>query len=305
MTPGSVPALFNRQLLHQRLMRAAAIRNFDNFLMRRITEDIASRVSLVKRDFDVSALFGDHSGIMAATLETLPNLNRLILCHSIDRGLPASASAHLVCCDEYLPFANECLNLAVLPLTLQFVNDLPGTLIQLKRSLKPDGLLIAAFLGGDSLIELRDALLSAEIDVKGGAAARIHPRADIRDLGTLLQRAGFALPVVDSDRITVTYGSVLALMHDLRALGLTSILTQSAGAGAGLNRSILARLEEIYKERYGAPGNRIRATFEIIYLTGWSPHDSQQKPLKPGSAQMRLADILKTEEISISDPSDT
>jgi len=187
-------------------------------------------------------------------------------------------------------------------LTLQFANDLPGALIQLKRSLKPDGLFIGAFLGGDSLVELRDALLSAEIDIRGGAAPRVHARVDIRDLGTLLQRAGYALPVVDSDRVTVTYRSSLHLMHDLRALGLTSILVH--GAGVGLNRCILKRLEEIYRDRYPAADNRIRATFEIIYLTGWAPHESQQKPLKPGSAKTRLADVFKTQEISLSNEPD-
>ena len=139
--------------------------------------------------------------------------------------------------------------------------------------------------------------MSADVDIRGGAAPRIHSRVDIRDLGTLLQRAGFALPVVDSDRMTVTYRSTLHLMHDLRALGLTNILAK--GANSSLNRRILGRLEEIYHDRYPAANNRIYATFEVIYLTGWAPHESQQKPLKPGSAKTRLADVFKTQEISL------
>ncbi len=301
MTLRGVPTVFNQQLLRKRLVRAAGSEGVNNFLMQRSAEDIASRIRLIKRDFQLCALFGETCDHMGAMLEALPNLGKMI---SIGRNVPDTHTkhpCHIIGTEEYLPLANESLNLAISPLTLQFVNDLPGALIQIKRSLKPDGVFIAAFLGGDSLCELRDALLSAEIDITGGAAPRIHPRVDIRDLGSLLQRAGFALPVVDSDRISVTYQSAVHLMHDLRALGLTSVLTQ--GAGARLNRRILARLEEIYKQRYPAAGNRIKATFEIIYLTGWAPHESQQIPLKPGSAKARLADALKTQEVSISDKS--
>jgi len=287
MAPRDVPVIFNQRLLSKRHMRMLGANSDDQFLMQRIAEDIASRLSLIKRNFEVCALFGDCSGTIAPELKGLPNVDRLFCVSGTE---------------EYLPLANESINLALSPLTLQHVNDLPGALIQLKRSLKPDGLFIGAILAGDTLIELRDAILSAEIDIRGGAVPRIHPRIDIRDLGALLQRAGFALPVVDSDRFTVTYRSTLHLMHDLRALGLTNVLMQ--GAGRSLNRDIIARLEEIYKDRYPAPNGRISATFEIIYMTGWAPHDSQQKPLKPGSASVRLADALKTQEISIPDAFD-
>ncbi len=287
MAPRDVPVIFNQPLLRKRLMRVLRGGGDDDFLMQRIAEDIASRLSLIKRDFEVCALFGDYFGTMAPALKSLPNLDRLFC---------------LSCTEEHLPLANESINLALSPLTLQHVNDLPGALIQLKRSLKPDGLFIGAILAGDTLMELRDAILSAEIDSRGGAVPRIHPRIDIRDLGALLQRAGFALPVVDSDRFKVTYRSTVHLMHDLRALGLTNVLMQ--GAGNSLNRDIIARLEEIYKDRYPAQNSRIVATFEIIYMTGWAPHDSQQKPLKPGSASARLADALKTQEISLRDEFD-
>jgi len=299
MSLGHVPVIFNQQLLRHRLRRAAIGDISKDFLRQRTAEDITSRLSLIKREFKLCVLFGDKSDCMVSTLENLPNLHKLISVSTIDPIGPSTAERHIVGSEEHLPLANESINLAISPLTLQFANDLPGALIQLKRSLKPDGLFIGAFLGGDTLVELRDALLSAEIDIRGGAAPRVHARVDIRDLGTLLQRAGFALPVVDSDRITVTYRSTLHLMHDLRALGLTSVLAQ--GEGRGLNRRILKRLEEIYQDRYPAPDNRIRATFEIIYLTGWAPHESQQKPLKPGSAKTRLADAFKTEEISLFD----
>ncbi len=302
MPPGQVPVTFNQQLLRHRLRRAATGDVANDFLRQRIAEDIASRIGLIKRTFELCAVFGDKFAQLAEPLENLSNLDTLISINSIAGDKTASAHYRLVGSEERLPLANESINLAISPLTLQFANDLPGALIQLKRCLKPDGLFIGAFLGGDTLVELRDALLSAEVDIRGGATPRIHSRVDIRDLGTLLQRAGFALPVVDSDRMTATYRSTRHLMHDLRALGLTNILAQ--GANSSLNRHILGRLEEIYHDRYPAADNRIRATFEIIYLTGWAPHESQQKPLKPGSAKTRLADVFKTREISLANQPD-
>jgi len=297
MALGPVPVVFNQPLLRKRLARVAQGDGPDNFLIQRVAEDIALRLGLIKREFPLCALFGDYSGPMTPMLEALPNLGKVFSFGTTDPGISSSLRPHIITTQEHVPLAPETVNLVVSPLSLQFINRPSG--FQLKRSLKPDGLLIAAFLGGDTLIELRDALLSAETDIRGGAGMRIHPRVDIRDLGALLQRAGFALPVVDSDRMTVTYRSTLHLMHDLRALGLGNVLNQNTGSP--LNRSILARLEEIYQQRYPAANNRISATFEVIYLTGWAPHDSQQKALRPGSAQARLADALKTHEISISE----
>jgi len=294
-----VPVIFNQRLLRKRLQRCVSGTGGDNFLMQRVAEDIAARVSLIKRQFPLGVVFGDHCGTMAAALEGMANLDRLIYINTVAPVNLLSPRLQIIGTEEHLPLANECINLAISPLTLQFLNDLPGALIQLKRALQPDGLFIAAFLGGDSLMELRDSLLCAEIDIRGGASPRVHARVDIRDLGALLQRAGFALPVVDSDKITVTYRSAKHLMHDLRDLGLTNVLSQ--GAGTSLNRATVKRLEEIYQDRYGTADNRIRASFEIIYMTGWTPHESQQKPLKPGSAKQRLADALNTREISISD----
>jgi SAM-dependent methyltransferase len=197
--------------------------------------------------------------------------------------------------DESLPVAAGTLDLVVSALALQFVNDLPGALVQVRRALKPDGLLLAALLGGDTLTELRQAFAAAESEVEGGISPRIAPFADIRDLGGLLQRAGFALPVVDSERITVRYDTVFALMHDLRRMGATNALNERRRQP--LRRATLMRMAEIYGERFGDPDGRLRATFEVIWLSGWAPHESQQKPLKPGSARARLADALGAEEI--------
>jgi SAM-dependent methyltransferase len=202
---------------------------------------------------------------------------------------------HVTADEEALPFAEGSLDLLVSALALQFVNDLPGALIQIRRALKPDGLLLAALIGGDSLIELRSAFAAAESEMEGGASPRVAPFADIRELGGLLQRAGFALPVVDSERVTVRYDSALALMRDLRRMGATNILHERLRTP--LKRGTLERVREIYADRFADADGRVRATFEIIWLSGWVPHESQQKPLKPGSAAQRLADALGTTEL--------
>src|ERR1019366_9086697 len=198
--------------------------------------------------------------------------------------------------EEALPFRDGALDLVVSGLGLHFVNDLPGTLVQIRRALKPDGLFMAALLGGDTLTELRQAFAAAEAEIDGGISPRVLPFADLRDLGALLQRAGFALPVTDVDRLTVRYASPLALMHELRRMGATNPLIDRSRRP--LRRATLARMLEIYAERFADPDARIRATFEIVYLSGWAPHESQQQPLAPGSARARLADALGTQERS-------
>jgi SAM-dependent methyltransferase len=197
---------------------------------------------------------------------------------------------------ERLPFAPESLDLAVAVLSLHWANDLPGTLAQIRRALKPDGLFLAAILGGETLTELRQSFAIAESEVTGGAAPRVAPFAEIRAVGALVQRAGFALPVIDQDRRTVRYDSAFALMRDLRATGDTSVLIERDRRP--LRRSVLIRMAEVYAERFADADGRIRATFDIISLSGWVPHESQQKPLRPGSAKTRLADALGTVETS-------
>jgi SAM-dependent methyltransferase len=198
--------------------------------------------------------------------------------------------------EEALPFGDATLDLVVSALALQFVNDLPGTLVQIRRALKPDGLFLAALPGGDTLTELRQSFAAAESETTGGVSPRVAPFADLRDLGGLLQRAGFALPVTDTDRLTVRYDSAFALMQDLRRMGATNVLIDRRRRP--LKRATLMRMTEIYAERFGDPDGRLRATLEIVWLSGWSPHPTQQQPLKPGSAAARLADALGTREVS-------
>jgi SAM-dependent methyltransferase len=198
--------------------------------------------------------------------------------------------------EEALPFRDASLDLVVSALALQFVNDLPGALLQIRRALKPDGLFLAALLGGGTLTELRQAFAAAESDVEGGVSPRVAPFADLRDLGALLQRAGFALPVTDTDHLIVRYNTVFGLTHDLRRMGATNALLDRRRAP--LKRATLMRMAEIYAQRFADADGRVRATFEIVWLSGWAPHPRQQQPLKPGSASTRLADALGTPEIS-------
>jgi SAM-dependent methyltransferase len=210
------------------------------------------------------------------------------------RGQPT-----LVADEELLPFAPQAFDLVISSLSLHWVNDLPGCLLQIRQCLKPDGLFLAAMLGGETLSELRQALLEAELATTGGASPRISPFADLRDAGGLLQRAGFALPVVDGDRLTVGYGDILKLMHDLRGMGETNAVHDRARRFA--RRSTIARASELYRSRYSDDDRQLTASFQVIYLTGWAPHQTQQRALRPGSARARLADALGTREIPAGD----
>lgn len=193
-----------------------------------------------------------------------------------------------------MPVPAQSFDLAVSLLALQHVNDLPGTLTQLRRALRPDGLFIGCLLGGRTLTELRQVFGEAESEVEGGLSPRVAPFAEVREMGGLLQRAGFALPVTDVETLTVRYPDPFALMRDLRAMGLTNVLVERRRTP--LRRATLMRAAALYAERFADPDGRLRASFEILWLSGWAPHESQQKPLKPGAAQVRLAEALGTTE---------
>jgi SAM-dependent methyltransferase len=198
--------------------------------------------------------------------------------------------------EEALPFRDSAIDLIVSALALQFVNDLPGVLLQIRRALKPDGLFVAALIGGDTLTELRQSFAAAESEIEGGISPRVAPFIDLREAGGLLQRAGLALPVADLERITVRYASVFDFLSDLRRMGATNFLT--ARRRTPLRRTTLMRMTENYAQRFADSDGRIRATFDIVWLSGWAPHPGQQQPLKPGSAKARLADALGAREIS-------
>jgi SAM-dependent methyltransferase len=292
-TPPS-PLIFDRRLLRARRRRAASL-GPATFLLDRVADDITDRLATVKRRFDLALDLGTPGEAVRAALARVGS-GTIVAAATFPEGRAARTAPFIVADDEALPFGDATLDLVVSALALQFVNDLPGTLVQIRRALKLDGLLLAALLGGETLTELRESFAAAESETTGGVSPRVAPFADLRDLGALLQRAGFSLPVTDTDRLTVRYDSAFALMHDLRRMGATNILVDRRRRP--LRRATLMRMAEIYAERFADPDGRLRATFEIVWLSGWSPHPSQQQPLKPGSAAARLADALGTQEVS-------
>ena len=292
------PLIFDRVLLRARRKRAAAL-GPATFLLDRVADDLAERVAVVTRRFELAADIGTPGEAVRTALARLGSVGAIVAADAMAE-LRASRNGkveNLVAADEEsLPFRDASLDLAVSALALQFVNDLPGALIQIRRALKPDGLFLAAMVGGETLTELRQAFAAAESDIEGGASPRVAPFADVRAVGDLLQRAGFALPVTDSDCYTLRYQTPFPLMAELRRMGATNALV--ARRRTPLRRTTLLRMAEIYRERFADADGRVRATFEIVWLSGWAPHPDQQRPLKPGSAQTRLADVLGVREIS-------
>jgi SAM-dependent methyltransferase len=289
------PLIFDRTLIRARRRRAASL-GPATFLLERVADELADRLAAVLRRFDLALDLGTPGEAVRSTLARLDAVGGTVSAGAMPEAKGATKPLFVVADEEALPFRDGAFDLVVSALSLQFVNDLPGTLVQIRRALKPDGLFVAALIGGDTLTELRQSFAVAESDIEGGVSPRVAPFADLRDLGALLQRAGFALPVTDVDRIAVRYDSAFALMHDLRRMAATNTLIDRRRAP--LKRATLMRMAEVYAERFADADGRVRATFEIVWLSGWVPHPSQQRPLKPGSAKTRLADALGTQEIS-------
>jgi SAM-dependent methyltransferase len=286
--------IFDRALIERRRDRATGAAQSHDFLLARVADDIAERLAIVQRRFPLAANIGAHHGLLSRRIEGIAGIERIVDVERSLRLLSHCGALRVVADEEALPFADASLDLVVSGLSLQLVNDLPGTLVQVRRALKPDGLVLASLLGGETLKELRQAWLAAEAELTGGASPRVAPFADVRDLGALAQRAGFALPVVDSETVTATYASPLALMQELKAMGASNMLV--ARRRRPVTRRLLLRAAEIYAERFANADGRVPATFEILTLTAWAPDPSQPKPLRPGSAQTRLADALGTRE---------
>lgn len=308
MQANAPPRIFDRDLVRWRLARARS-KSPATFLLDRAVEDMVERLGAVLRPFPRVLDLGTPGPHLAAALagqegarREITRLSPLPEDASPENASPEDASPEdaspswrtVTGDEEALPFAPESFDLIVSALALQSVNDLPGTLIQIRRALSADGLLMACLFGGQTLNELRAAFAVAEEERLGGVSPRVAPFADVRDLGALLQRAGFALPVTDVDTVMVRYPNMFALMADLRAMGATNPLAERLRRPA--SRGLLMRAARVYEEKFGDSDGRIRATFEIVWLTGWAPHESQQKPLAPGSAKMRLADALGAEE---------
>jgi SAM-dependent methyltransferase len=278
---------FEPRLVRERKRRARSTFREASFLHARVAADLADRLEAIPRPFERVLSLGG-GGLFSEEVRARPALSDRI-------GAILETDLDLID-PERLPFAPGAFDLIASPLALHWVNDLPGALIQLRLALKPDGLLLASLFGGDTLNELRLSLIEAESEFAGGAGPRVSPFAGLQDVAGLLQRAGFALPAADRDVTTVRYAEPMRLLADLRAMGETSALRERSPRS--LSRRILARTFDIYRERHADEDGRVRATFEILTATGWSPHESQQQPLKPGSAKARLADALGTKEQS-------
>jgi SAM-dependent methyltransferase len=287
---------FNRALMQKHRDRAAARFGQVSFLKVRAIEDLCDRLAFINRQFARALDVGAHNGQMAAFVSQHSELrDKIGFYASCDVSLKMIGALGIadgfVGDEEHLPLAASSLDLITSSLSLHWVNDVPGFLAQARLALRPDGLFLVSFLGGRTLQELRAVFAQINPDT-----ARVSPFADAQDGAQLLQRAGFALPVADSDVVTVRYDTVFGLFRDLKAMGETAAFAQARGAG--LTRSQIAQAADIYARDFSDSDGRIRATFEIVTLTGWAPHESQQKPLRRGSAKMRLADALGVTEIS-------
>ena len=296
--------VFDRTLVRRHRDRAAHALTGSDFLFRNGAERLADRLLDIARTFPFALDLGSHAGQLGALLRGHPKIGMLM---QSDLSPALAILAHratgcpTICADEeLLPIAPQTLDLVLSNLSLHWVNDLPGALAQIRSSLRPDGLFLANMFGGETLRELRTALMEAESETAGGVAPRVSPFTDVRDAGNLLTRAGFALPVVDADNISVTYETMFKLMTDLRAMAETNAVIERSKKPT--RRDTFLRAAEIYRRRFADQRGRLVATFQVITLTAWAPHGSQQKPLRPGSAASRLADALKTAEVTLDDP---
>ena len=286
--------VFDRKLVAARRARALPVYAENNFLHDIVAAELSDRLGAVMRDFKLAAEVGARSGAFART-EAGRAIEHL---YGIDLVAPLEATAHsgfVVADEERLPLKEGSLDLILAPLSLHVVNDLPGVLTQFRRALKPDGLFMGTLFGGETLKEMRQCLMEAEIETTGGVSPRIAPVVDIRDAGNLLQRAGFALPVADADILTLRYETATHAMMDLSGTGESNVLNERLRHFT--RRDTIAKAIEIYEKRFAETDGRVPATYEILYLLGWAPHESQQQPLRPGSAKARLADALGAKEM--------
>jgi SAM-dependent methyltransferase len=277
-----------------RAHRERAARAPIDFLHDEVAARLVDRLADIRRSFAAALDLGSHGGALTRALAACDRIERIVALDPAPRFLAGLAGERVVADPELIPFAPASFDLVLSPLLLHWVGDLPGSLIQLRRVLRPDGLLLAAMLGGRTLGELATVLLEAELAEEDGASPRVSPSIDLADAAHLLQRAGFALPVADAETITVSYPDALALMRDLRGMGESNALV--ARRRNFWRRQTLARAAALYAERFALPDGRITATFEILFLTGWAPHENQPQPLRPGSARQRLATSLGTVE---------
>jgi SAM-dependent methyltransferase len=300
--------VFNRAKVRAHRERAAPLLDDHGFLFEETADRLADRLDDITHRFPLALDLGCHGGELGRMvfgprtmgrggIETLVQADLAPAMARRARDAGAAGMPALAADEEFLPFGPATFDAVLSNLSLHWVNDLPGALLQIRKALKPDGLFLASMLGGGTLAELRDCLAEAEIAVTGGLSPRVSPFADVRDLGALLQRAGFALPVVDADQITVSYETPMKLLYDLRAMGESNAVNEAKGGLA--RRDVIARAVAMYEDRHRGADGRSPATFQVLTLTAWAPAPTQQQPMRPGSAETRLADALESQEISL------
>ncbi len=282
--------VFDRRVVRMRRNRFAARFNNHDFLVREVGERLVDRLDDIRRSFPMALDLGCHRGEVATLLNDRGGIEVLVHCDMAKTMVDFAPAPAVVADEEALPFADGTFDLVLSVLDLHWVNDLPGCLTQIRRCLKPDGLLLAAMLGGETLKELRASLSEAEIAVEGGLSPRVSPFADVKDAGGLLQRAGFALPVVDTDEVTVTYDSAMRLMTDLHGMGESNAVLERRRSFT--RRTTLLEAASLYQQQFADDDGRVPATFQVLYLTAWVPDESQPKPLTPGSGRIDLASVL-------------
>ncbi len=297
MTPVPPPIMFDRARVTRNRDRASSRFREYAFLKGRESNQLLERLSDTSREFGRALDIGAHDGQASEALRESGKVKEIIALESASGMLAALRSAGFETAsweNENLDFPEANFDLVTSVLTLHWINDLPGLLSQVRRVLAPDGLFLACLFGGGTLAELRAALIEAESDITGGISPRLSPLPGLQDMAGLLQRAGFALPVADVERVTVRYSHPMKLLADLKGMGEQAAFAPREGqARRPLSRRMLARMSEIYTARFSEPDGKVRATFEIIWLSGWAPHESQPKPLRPGSGKFSLADAVK------------
>jgi len=289
--------LFDRPLLkarRQRVFRQTKNNNCD-YLLKYAANDIVDRITLIKRNFPMVLNYGCHTGLLSQLIRELKTTDYIISTDTVEECTALAPQPVTICDEELFPFANESFDLIVSALNLQWINDLPGTLRQIRNGLKPDGVFIAATLGSQSLSELRHCFLTAEEELYGGASPRVAPFVDVKDLGHLLQRAGFTLPVTDRDVLPVRYANAMQLMQEIKQMGAANNLTNRHKGIS--SRALFERVNELYHEHFSDNDGRITATFEIVFLMGWAPHPDQQKPLRPGSGKVSLTNVFEEKKM--------